>query len=105
MKLRKLVNVKIFDKNNPNFKIIQTDEEIIKLFNGNTPICSDFEDHNVIGYIKPNNIIGFIGNNLFADVMIDSYYMNKRFKNYEVSVERQDDQSLKILNVCNILFG
>lgn len=105
MKLKKLTHVKIFDKNNPNFKIKQTDEELIALFDYNVPICHDYEDHGVVGYIKPKDIIGFVDNELFADVIVDTYHMNKRFKNYEVSVEEADDKSLKILKILTVLFG
>lgn len=103
-------NVKIFDKNNPNFTIINTDEEIIDLFKEKSiPVVLDdlplkihldnIKIEKVIGIVKSVN--GFVNNELFGDVYLwEKEDSNKIFSNYEVTV----DNNLKILSIIAIQF-
>ena len=112
MKYVTVKNIKIFDKNNPNFTIINTDEEIIELFKDkNIPVLLDdlplkvhddkIKTERVIGVVKEATM--FVGSELFGEIFFwkkeDS---DKKFSNYEVIVD--PNNNLKILSVMGIQF-
>jgi len=85
-------NIKIFDKNNPNIKILNTDESIITLFkNNDVPIeyCETPEKNEVIGFIS--KVGEFIGSELFGDVTFwGENYSTYELKNYCVEVDFEE---------------
>jgi len=100
-------NIKIFDKNNPNFTITNTNEEIINLFsNKNVPVFLDdlplkIHDNTqkverVIGVIK--EATRFVGSELLGEVFFwkeeDSH---KTFFNYEVILDSEDNSKISLV--------
>lgn len=98
-------NVKIFDKNNPNIKILNTDESIIALFDGGTvPIeyCKTPEDNEVIGFVS--KVGEFIGTELFGDITFwGKEYSNYEFRNYCVEIDGQGNKDNKEYFVSRIV--
>ena len=114
-----LNNVKIFDKNNPNFVISNTDKEITELINNKdipitiygrlplehlNPVKTKTSYHYlsnkekicgiIIGIIKN---VTKIKNNIFYGTvfLFQEYYKDSIFNNYEVQVN--DDMSIKYI--------
>jgi hypothetical protein len=84
-------NVKIFNKNNPNIKILNTDESIISLFKDNPiPVeyCKTPEENEIIGFVS--GVGEFVGTELLGDVTFwGQEYSNYEFKNYCVEIDGQ----------------
>jgi len=88
----------IFDKNNPNFIITNTDEEISELFkNKHVPILAG--NNGIIGFVK--DVEFWTGEKLIGDVLIwDVSRFSTVFENYEVFI----DDNKKITKICSIKY-
>jgi hypothetical protein len=86
----------IFKKNNPNFTITNTDEEISELFKDKyIPVLVG--DNKIVGFVK--NIEFWLDENLIGDILVwDSNNFYPVFKNYEVYV----DKDMKITGIACI---
>lgn len=88
----------IFKKNNPNFIITNTNEEIEEMFkNKNVPVLVG--DNEIIGFVK--DVEFWSNDDLIGDIFVwdqESFY--PVFKNYEVEV----DENRKILRVDCVEF-
>jgi hypothetical protein len=85
-------NVKIFDKNNPNIKILNTNESIIALFkDSSVPIEYEETPENniVIGFVS--KVGEFVGTELFGDITFwGENYSEYKMKNYCVEVDFEE---------------
>ena len=90
-------NVKIFDKNNPNIKILNTDESIITLFkDSSVPIeyCENPEKNEVIGFVS--KVGEFVGTELFGDITFwGKEYSDYKFRNYCIEIDGQGNKDNK----------
>ena len=98
-------NVKIFDKNNPNIKILNTDESIISLFkDSSVPIEYEetTENNIVIGFVS--KVGEFIGTELFGDITFwGEEYPNYEFKNYCIEIDGQGNNENKEYLVSRVV--
>jgi hypothetical protein len=88
----------IFKKNNPNFTITNTNEEISELFKGKyIPVL--IGDNKIVGFVK--DIEFWSNENLIGDIWVwDSGNFYPVFKNYEAYV----DENMKIIGIACIEF-
>jgi hypothetical protein len=96
-----LIHVKVFDTNNPNFKILNTPEEIKELLSGNKiPIGVPNDAGHPIGFL--NECTDYSDDGIFyGNVFIwHDEYKNYTWKNYGVHV---NDDTLKSENSAKIL--
>jgi hypothetical protein len=96
----KINGVVVFNRNNPNFKISNTDEEILKLFRNHPVPILEKDTQNIIGFVRD---VEFFTNDglLIGDIMIWDMKKYNRFVFYNYEVVIKDN---KITEICCIEF-
>jgi len=112
-------NIKVFDKNNPNITILNTDEEIVNMLKDKPIILDDLPlDYDIIKLNK-TEVIGIIkeitkidSGEFYGTIWLyDKKYENYIFKNYEVSIKYdledrdENDNRYIIESILGIEFG